>query len=116
MTFTLRLVCVGCWNNRQGREPAAIQPRPFGPVRWTLAQKLALAGILPVLLALSITVVPDGFAGIRVSQLSGVRPGTLYPGVHLLTPLVDNVVLYDTREQVYTTAARHPTQNPPPKS
>ena len=84
---------------------AAIQPRPFGPVRWKLAQKLALAGILPVLLALSITVVPDGFAGIRVSQLSGVRPGTLYPGVHFQTPLIDNVVLYDTREQVYSTAA-----------
>ena len=74
-------------------------------MRWLLAQNLALAGILPVLLALSITVVPDGFAGIRVSQLSGVRPGTLYPGVHLQTPLIDSIVLYDTREQVYSTAA-----------
>src|SRR5208283_4095112 len=89
-----------------GEGTAAIQPRPFGPVRWALAQKLALAGILPVLLALSITVVPDGFAGIRVSQLSGIRPGTLYPGVHLQTPLIDSMVLYDTREQVYSTAAR----------
>ncbi|MGB7844874.1 MAG: SPFH domain-containing protein [Candidatus Acidiferrum sp.] len=88
-----------------GEGIAAIQPRPFGPVRWKLAQKLALAGILPVLLALSIAVVPDGFAAIRVSQLFGVRPGTLYPGVHVLTPLVDNVVLYDTREQVYSTTA-----------
>src|ERR1700740_428408 len=88
-----------------GEGIAATKPRPFGPVRWKLAQNLALAGILPVLLALSITVVPDGFAGIRVSQLSGVRPGTLYPGVHILTPLIDNLVLYDTREQVYSTAA-----------
>lgn len=88
-----------------GEEAARIQPRPFGPVRWKLAQHLAVAGILPVLLALSITVVPDGFAGIRVSQLSGVRPGTLYPGVHVLMPLIDNLVLYDTREQVYSTAA-----------
>jgi regulator of protease activity HflC (stomatin/prohibitin superfamily) len=92
---------------------AATPPRPFGPVRWTLAHKLALAGILPVLLALGITVVPDGFAGVRVSQLSGVRPGTLYPGVHLQTPLIDNIVLYDTREQVYTTAAN---ANPSAKS
>jgi len=84
---------------------AATEPRPFGPVRWTLAQRLALAAILPILLALSITVVPDGFAAIRVSQLSGVRPGTLYPGVHFLMPLIDSVVLYDTREQVYSTAA-----------
>ena len=87
-----------------GTGSAALETtRPFGPVRWKLAQQLALAGIVPVLLALSITVIPDGSAGIRVSQFSGVRPGTLYPGVHLVTPLVDNVVLYDTREQVYTT-------------
>jgi len=82
-----------------------IATRPFGPVRWKLAQQLALAGIVPVLLSLSITVVPDGFAAIRVSQLFGARPTTLYPGVHLLTPLVDTVVLYDTREQVFSTAA-----------
>src|SRR5208282_2738153 len=63
------------------------------------------AGILPVLLSLCITVVPDGFAGIRVSQFSGVRPGTLYPGVHILTPFIDNLVLYDKRERVYSTAA-----------
>ncbi|HYA78715.1 MAG TPA: SPFH domain-containing protein [Candidatus Bathyarchaeia archaeon] len=88
-----------------GEGTAAIQPRPFGPVRWILARNLALAGILPVLFSLSITVVPDGFAGIRVSQLFGVRPVTLYPGVHLQTPLIDNIVLYDTREQVYSTAA-----------
>jgi regulator of protease activity HflC (stomatin/prohibitin superfamily) len=79
--------------------------RPFGPVRWRVAQHLALAGVLPVLLALSITVLPDGYAGIRVSQFSGARPGTLYPGVHFLTPLIDDIVLYDTREQVYATAA-----------
>jgi len=93
-----------------GEGTSAIQPRPFGPVRWLLAQKLALAGILPVLLALGITVIPDGFAGIRVSQFSGVRPGALYPGVHLQTPLIDNIVLYDTREQVYSTAARPDTK------
>jgi regulator of protease activity HflC (stomatin/prohibitin superfamily) len=82
-----------------------VQPGPFGRVRWELARNLALIGILPVLLALSVAVVPDGFAGIRVSQLFGVRPATLYPGVHFLTPFIDNIVLYDTREQVYTTAA-----------
>jgi regulator of protease activity HflC (stomatin/prohibitin superfamily) len=93
----------GAEGGAEGITPVA--KRPFGPVRWRLAQQLALAGVLPVLLALSITVVPDGYAGIRVSQFSGARPGTLYPGVHFLKPLVDDVVLYDTREQVYTTAA-----------
>src|SRR5215469_3123697 len=79
--------------------------RPFSRVRWKLAQTLALAGVLPVLLAISISVVPDGYAGIRVSQLSGVHPATLYPGAHFLTPFIDTIVLYDTREQVYTTSA-----------
>src|SRR5260370_6087422 len=79
--------------------------RPLRPVRWGLAQRLALAGVLPLLVAFSIAVVPDGFGGVRVSQLWGARPGTLYPGVHLIAPLVDSVELYDTREQVYTTAA-----------
>jgi regulator of protease activity HflC (stomatin/prohibitin superfamily) len=85
---------------------------PFEKVRWDFARNLVLAGILPVLLALSIAVVPDGFAGIRISQLFGVRPVTLYPGVHLLTPFIDNIVLYDTREQVYTTAASEPEPTP----
>src|SRR5277367_1789178 len=79
--------------------------RPFGPVRWGLAQRLAIAGVLPILLALSIAVIPDGSAGVRVSQIWGARPGTLYPGVHFVTPLVDSVALYDTREQVYSTVA-----------
>ncbi len=97
-------------------DPAALpkrleSSRPFGPVRWRLARQLAIAGIVPVLLSLSIAVVPDGSAGIRVSELFGARPATLYPGVHLLTPLVDTLVLYDTREQVYSTLAA-----PAPKS
>ena len=72
-------------------------------MRWRLAQQLAAAAVLPVLLALSIVVIPDGSAGVRISQISGARPGTLYPGVHIVTPLIDSVALYDTREQVYQT-------------
>jgi regulator of protease activity HflC (stomatin/prohibitin superfamily) len=88
-------------------EDSAELHRPLRPVRWGLAQRLAAAGVLPLLLAFSIAVVPDGFGGVRVSQIWGARPGTLYPGVHLIAPLVDSVELYDTREQVYTTAASH---------
>jgi len=82
-------------------------PRPFGPVRWRLALQLVAAGIVPVLCSAGIVVVPDGAAGIRVSQISGAHPGTLYPGVHFVTPLVDSIALYDTREQVYTTSAAY---------
>src|SRR4029077_20175491 len=84
---------------------------PFGPVRWQRALRLAALAIVPLLISQSIVVVPDGTAGVRVSQLWGVRPGTLYPGVHLVTPFVDNVALYDTREQVYLTAAAESGKN-----
>ena len=86
-------------------EAEALRPegRPSLRVRWQRALPLALAGAVPVLLALSIVIVPDGFAGVRVSQFSGALPGTLYTGVHLVAPLVESVVLYDTRERVYRT-------------
>jgi hypothetical protein len=44
-----------------------------------LAQRLAISEVLPILLALGIVVIPDGSAGVRVSQIWGARPGTLYP-------------------------------------
>ena len=86
-------------------------PRPFGPVRWGLAQRLAISSVVPLLLALSIVVIPDGHAGVRISQIWGARPGTLYPGVHIVTPLIDSIALYDTREQVYTTSSTESPKN-----
>jgi regulator of protease activity HflC (stomatin/prohibitin superfamily) len=85
-----------------------LSTRPFGAVRWQRALRLALLAVAPLLISESLVVVPDGTAGVRVSQFWGVRPGTLYPGVHLVTPFVDSVALYDTREQVYTTSATQP--------
>ena len=64
------------------------------------------AGVLawgPMLLAFSIVVVPSGMAGVRVSQMSGTVPGTLYPGAHFVAPLVEDVALFDTRDQIFTT-------------
>ncbi len=86
-------------------ETAELGRRELRAVRWRLALQFAAAGVLAVLLAESFVVIPDGAAGVRVSELWGVRPGTLYPGLHLVTPLVDSVAIYDTREQVYATAA-----------
>jgi hypothetical protein len=88
-----------------GAETGIKAHHPFGRVRWRVAQRLAISGVLPILLALSIVVMPDGSAGVRIGQIWGARRGTLYPGVHFDTPLVDSVALYDTRVQVYSTAA-----------
>jgi regulator of protease activity HflC (stomatin/prohibitin superfamily) len=73
------------------------------PVRWLEAGKLAAWAILPLLLSMSIEVVPSGMAGVRVSQVSGTRPGTLYPGVHFVKPFVERVASFDIRDRVYTT-------------
>jgi len=75
------------------------------PVRWKTAKKLAMFAWLPLLMGLSIVVVPSGTAGVRVSQISGTRPGTLYPGVHFLKPLIERVVLFDVRDHVFSTEA-----------
>jgi regulator of protease activity HflC (stomatin/prohibitin superfamily) len=72
------------------------------PVRWAWTAKLCTLALLSMLIAQSIVVIPSGMAGVRVSQISGPRPGTLYPGAHLVKPLLEDVVLYDTREQIFT--------------
>src|ERR1700688_5304409 len=57
--------------------PVHLPPLPLAPVRWMQAQKLAVAAVLPVLLALSIVVIPDGSAGGRINPGLGGRPGPL---------------------------------------
>ena len=74
-------------------------------VRWRTSMALAMLAWGPLLIAFSIVVVPSGTAGVRVSQMSGTVPGTLYPGVHMVVPLVEDVALFDTRDQVFTTGA-----------
>ena len=86
-----------------GEEPAR-PVRLVRTVRWSVAGKLAGLALLPLLLSQSIVVVPDGSGGVRVSQISGVRPGTLYPGVHLVVPLIEHLAIYDLRDHVFMTA------------
>jgi regulator of protease activity HflC (stomatin/prohibitin superfamily) len=76
---------------------------PSPTARWRITLALALIAWAPMLLAFSIVVVGSGEAGVRVSQTEGTLPGTLYPGVHVVPPLVENVVLFDTRDQLFTT-------------
>ena len=83
-----------------------VAPMPAAPTwRWRTSLGLLLLAWGPILLAFSIVVIPSGKAGVRVSQSSGTLAGTLYPGVHVITPLVEDVVLFDTRDQVFTTGA-----------
>jgi regulator of protease activity HflC (stomatin/prohibitin superfamily) len=92
------------WWNRY-RAPEAEKSEAVG-FHWRLPGKLAAAAWIPVLVGYSIVVVPSGMAGVRVSQISGPRPGALYPGVHCILPMIDSVALYDTRDHVFTTEAR----------
>lgn len=80
-------------------------PEPLmevGEIPWRGPVVLAVAACLPLLIAESIVVVPAGMGAIRVSQVSGTLPGTLYPGMHLITPLVDSVQMFDLRDQLFT--------------
>ena len=88
---------------RRAREKATEPMLPMPQAHWRGALALALLAWGPILLALGIVVVPSGMAGVRVSQTNGTLPGTLYPGVHFVTPLVENVALFDTRDQLFTT-------------
>jgi regulator of protease activity HflC (stomatin/prohibitin superfamily) len=74
------------------------------PIRWGLAGKLAAVAIVPLLVGESMAFVPDGSAGVRVSEISGVEQGTLYPGVHLVVPYVESIATYDLRDRIYATS------------
>jgi regulator of protease activity HflC (stomatin/prohibitin superfamily) len=80
----------------------AVTAKP-GSIRWRASLALAMLAWGPMLVAFSIVVVPSGMAGVRVSQTSGIVPGTLYPGAHMVVPLVEDVTLFDTRDQIFTT-------------
>ncbi|MGC2532263.1 MAG: SPFH domain-containing protein, partial [Candidatus Sulfotelmatobacter sp.] len=72
-------------------------------VRWRTSLALVMLAWGPLLVAFSIVVVPSGMAGVRISDVSGTVPGTLYPGAHMVMPLVEDVALFDTRDQIFTT-------------
>jgi regulator of protease activity HflC (stomatin/prohibitin superfamily) len=79
-------------------EPA-VEPEE---IAWRSPLALAMAACLPLLIAESIVVVPSGMGAIRISQLQGTLPGTLYPGVHFITPLIDSVQMFDLRDHIFT--------------
>jgi regulator of protease activity HflC (stomatin/prohibitin superfamily) len=91
--------------HKQSLEASSPPVLPAPPSRWRTALAIALLAWGPILVAMGIVVVPSGMAGVRVSQTSGTEPGTLYPGSHFLTPLAENIVLFDTRDQMFTTGS-----------
>src|SRR2546423_15365782 len=54
---------------KEGEEADALPPRPFVGARWGLAQRLAAAGGLPILLGRAFAGVPDGVAGGGLRQI-----------------------------------------------
>jgi len=86
-----------------GPDVAGLRGEP--EIRWGFAGRLAAGAVIPILAGLSIVLVPSGHAAVVVSQISGTRPGTLYPGVHFIKPLLESVALYDIRDQVFATTA-----------
>jgi regulator of protease activity HflC (stomatin/prohibitin superfamily) len=71
-------------------------------IPWRGPVALAMVACLPLLMAASIVVVPAGMGAIRISQISGTEPGTLYPGMHFITPLVESVEMFDLRDHLFT--------------
>jgi regulator of protease activity HflC (stomatin/prohibitin superfamily) len=85
--------------------PTAAPRRVRHVTRVKPAAKLVVIAALMGLAASSIVVVPDGEGAVRISQLSGVRPGTLYAGTHFVWPLIERVQLYDIRDRIFATSA-----------
>jgi regulator of protease activity HflC (stomatin/prohibitin superfamily) len=89
------------------------QPRPDpDPVRWRSSVALILLACLPLVLAESIVVIPAGMGGVRLSQMRGTLPGTLYSGAHFVTPLVETVQLFDLRDKLFTAGTALQTTAP----
>src|SRR5258708_37202960 len=75
----------------------SVEPSP--QLRWRTSLALALLAWGPLLVAFSIVVVPSGMAGVRVSQIRGALPGTVYPGRHFLMPLGEAVQPFNATDQ-----------------
>jgi regulator of protease activity HflC (stomatin/prohibitin superfamily) len=81
------------------------------PIQWKTPVALALVACLPAVVATSIVVVPSGMGGVRISQIAGTLPGTLYPGVHFVAPLIETVKTFDLRDHLFTAGV---TDDPSP--
>jgi regulator of protease activity HflC (stomatin/prohibitin superfamily) len=106
MAVAVGMPLYGLWlliqytRHKSAGDETAVEPKSIG---WRGPVALALVACLPLLVATSIVVVPSGMGGVVISQLDGTLPGTLYPGVHFITPLIDSVEIFDLRDHLFTT-------------
>ena len=93
---------------RARKRPGAAEGTPEKLEEPELKLRVRLAGMIcgaafgVFLLASVFDIVPAGHAAVRVSQISGTEPETLYPGIHLKSPFEARAV-YDTRTHILTT-------------
>ncbi len=87
-------------SDTEARKPEPPMPEP---VRWRTAVMVGVAACLPWLIADGVVVIPAGMGGVRVSQMRGTLPGTLYSGAHFVTPLMESVQMFDLRDKLFTT-------------
>jgi regulator of protease activity HflC (stomatin/prohibitin superfamily) len=105
MAAALTIPLYGLWlriryaQKKAGGDETVVEPEE---IAWRGPVALALVGCLPLLVATSMVVIPTGMGGVRVSQIGGTEPGTLYPGLHFVTPLVETVQTFDLREHLFT--------------
>lgn len=75
----LGAACILAYDLYQLTKPRREEDPTPRPLRWRPALKAGLLALPPVLLGLSIIVIPSGVAGVRVSQISGARPQSSTP-------------------------------------
>ncbi|MFC5864854.1 SPFH domain-containing protein [Acidicapsa dinghuensis] len=87
---------------KKGSEEAA---EDVFEIPWRVPLAFVVTALVPLLLAASIVVVPSGMGAVRISQIGGTEPGTLYPGLHFIRPLIESVQMFDLREHLFSTMA-----------
>lgn len=70
----------------------------------SLGSGLLIAGVLGAFLATSIVIVPAGHVGVVFNVLGGVQQDEIGEGLHVVVPVLQQVTLYDTRQQELTLA------------
>lgn len=105
------------------KTPASEAPNPWEAtasphprLRWQAARRLVAFSVAPLLIGWSIAMVPSGAAGVRVNQFVGTRPGTLYPGVHWILPLIETLETYNIRDSILITTLDEDLKKPQPTS